>query len=263
MELRLKSIKVDGQHDDCWWGISGECGANAKNEVYFIAVVWDMSGAPPKVMPLSSDLIPEMRTVEDLAHEMSPGETIEFGEDGLLLWPMKQVVGGLNYQIVVVESDQKDRDSGKSISETVRSVQNQLNRAFTGLEYVASDLERDQDEARRKEEARLDKLEKEQAELRRQQQAAAAKNGTAPAPAQPVDLKPIADSVALMSPMRYLKIAEAAAIIPDIVAGVLKADGNEKMGVMQSSLKISRDEPARLEQKDGYATVVLDLSIGQ
>jgi papain like protease len=108
--LYLTRLKLLDSFD---WALFG----SATNELYISTMVWDLSGQPPQVFPplqLTSDALRFYR-LED-------GQTVPFVGDGLLLWPLQHIRGGLYVRIVVMESDQEVRDVGERMAAIHKSV---------------------------------------------------------------------------------------------------------------------------------------------
>lgn len=88
-----------------------------RNEIYGAALVYDLSGKAPRVIP-----IPDRSQVPDLSHSMRPGDTLKFLGDGLQLWPQQSVEGGLNVQLFLMESDTDARTVGDKLGKVADAV---------------------------------------------------------------------------------------------------------------------------------------------
>jgi hypothetical protein len=88
----------------------------AVNNIYLVAVTWDLSGQPPRVFP-PADLGSNFPSDAVLTYNMVEGETVDFVGDGLQLWPAQRIVGGLYVRIFVAESDEEKRKLGQRIAE--------------------------------------------------------------------------------------------------------------------------------------------------
>lgn len=84
---------------------------NTKNEVYFIAWAWDLSGQPIQLYPAS------VHDFGKLLIPMKAGIARSFIGEGINLFPARRVTGGLSLRIQLWESDQDVRDLGKTIKE--------------------------------------------------------------------------------------------------------------------------------------------------
>lgn len=99
------------------------------NQIYGAAIIWDLSGQPPRVIG-----IPERQGKEALAYAMRPNESLRFIGDGLQLWPQKAVEGGLHVQMVLMESDSDLRNIGEKIGKVREAVaESSLGRALAGF----------------------------------------------------------------------------------------------------------------------------------
>ena len=111
-------------HEDFDFALFGD----ATNELYLSAVVWDLSGEPPLIFP------PKNAEALKGTYSVEPGREIAFVGDGLLLWPMKPVVGGLYVRILVLENDDDVRAIGKRLDLLRRKVQeHELTAALVAL----------------------------------------------------------------------------------------------------------------------------------
>ncbi|MCB0713537.1 MAG: hypothetical protein KDD67_14515 [Ignavibacteriae bacterium] len=94
----------------------------SKNDVYFIAWAWDMSGKPVHFYPSVN------AAKEDVVIPLKVGKLRHFIGEGINLFPARKVKAGLSVRIQIWESDQKTRDFGKTlrtVSETIQ--QSELN----------------------------------------------------------------------------------------------------------------------------------------
>jgi hypothetical protein len=101
--LSLKSLTLKSSFD---WSLFGK----AVNEVYLLAVLWDLSGQPPQVWPVAN------ATAVPGQYQMQEGDVWQFLGDGLLLWPPRTVVGNLYVRLVLMESDADIRNIGLQVS---------------------------------------------------------------------------------------------------------------------------------------------------
>lgn len=121
--LALKSIKLTE-------GFEGFLGnlLDSKNEVYFIAWTWDLSGQPINKYP-GDDVNPETAKFN-----IKVGKVVEFIGDGIVLFPKREVKGGIGVHIQLWESDEDIQNIGDvmiQVSETIQK--SDLNKAITAI----------------------------------------------------------------------------------------------------------------------------------
>lgn len=122
VSLYLRSVKLLDSFD---WSLFGK----ATNELYLSAVVWDLSGKPPRVFP------PEQISDQDArVYRLTDGQTVNFVGDGLQLWPAERITGGLYVRLVVMESDNDVREVGRRLGAVHEAVKKSpLPRALEAL----------------------------------------------------------------------------------------------------------------------------------
>lgn len=122
VSLYLRELTLNESFDFALFG-------EATNELYVLAICWDLSGKPPVVFP------PEQ--LKDLAkseYRMEKGDTLRFVGDGLQLWPSTKVVGGLYVRVVIMENDDDVREIGKQVERVRAGVESSgLATALIGL----------------------------------------------------------------------------------------------------------------------------------
>jgi hypothetical protein len=119
--LYLRSLRLLEDFDFALFG-------NATDELYVVAVAWDLSGAPPIVFP------PAHAAALKGTHTASPGEVVQFVGDGLQLWPLQSIVGGLYVRIVIMENDDDVRSIGQRMAQLRGAVsQHQLTTSLAAL----------------------------------------------------------------------------------------------------------------------------------
>lgn len=107
--LYLKSLVLKESFD---WALFGR----AVNELYIVAICWDLSGAPPVVFPaIPAEAIKG-------SYRVRKGEHTTFISDGIQLWPPRSVVGGLHTRILVMENDDNVRDLGQRMAQLTEVV---------------------------------------------------------------------------------------------------------------------------------------------
>jgi len=82
---------------------------NPDNEIYFTSIAWDYSGNSPFVYP------PKGMKGSDFSIPMKAKTTRQFIGDGVMIWPAKTVVGGLNVAILIYECDDDVRATGEKL----------------------------------------------------------------------------------------------------------------------------------------------------
>lgn len=101
--LSLKAITLNRNFD-------GFLSNFSQNNIYILSAAWDLSDNPINYYP-SSD--------SDLANctiNISAGQTVEFPDKGIPVFPKRKVVGGIAYKILIMESDQNVRNLGSLLS---------------------------------------------------------------------------------------------------------------------------------------------------
>jgi hypothetical protein len=89
---------------------------NTRNEVLFMAWGYDLSGEPPWLWP-GKDI-----DLETLRSSLKPGEAREFLGAGALLFPARQVYGGIALRLQIWESDAGTRRLGKTIEDVSKAI---------------------------------------------------------------------------------------------------------------------------------------------
>jgi hypothetical protein len=87
-----------------------------RNEVLFLAWGYDLSGEAPWLWP-GKDI-----DVETLRNSLKAGETREFLGAGALLFPARQIYGGIALRIQIWESDSDVRRLGKTIEDVSKAI---------------------------------------------------------------------------------------------------------------------------------------------
>jgi hypothetical protein len=82
---------------------------NPLNEIYFTCIAWDYSGNPPFVYP------PKGLKGADFIIPIKAKTTRQFIGNGIMLWPARIVVGGLNVVILIYECDNDVRAVGERL----------------------------------------------------------------------------------------------------------------------------------------------------
>jgi hypothetical protein len=90
--------------------------SNKANEIYFFAWAWDMSGKPVNLYPGS------IIDSKEVFIKIKKGSLREFIGEGIDLFPKREVKGGIAIRIQLWESDQKQRDFGKAMSDTADAI---------------------------------------------------------------------------------------------------------------------------------------------
>ncbi|MBI5477699.1 MAG: hypothetical protein HY906_02520, partial [Deltaproteobacteria bacterium] len=127
--LYLKSLTLTESFD---WSLFGK----ATNELYLVAVAWDLSGRMPHVFPptdqgLQKGVDPALAGGVYLAKE---GDRIVFVGDGIQLWPLSKFVGGLYVRVLVMESDSNARKAGERLAQVREAIEKHaLVSALAGL----------------------------------------------------------------------------------------------------------------------------------
>jgi hypothetical protein len=109
--LYLRSLTLNESFD---WSLFGD----ATNELYVVAITWDLSGAPPRVFPPTEFELPKG------VYAVERDVEFRFVGDGLQLWPPKRFAGGLYVRVVVMEND----DDVRRIGERLRTVRDAVER---------------------------------------------------------------------------------------------------------------------------------------
>lgn len=113
ISLYLKSITLNESFDFNLLGSS-----RAMNELYVVAIAWDLSGNPPQVFP--PDLLADNAK---LTYQLKKGEKINFIGNGLQLKAKGKVEGGLYLRLIVMESDSEARQLGEQMAKVRETVQ--------------------------------------------------------------------------------------------------------------------------------------------
>lgn len=105
--LSLKSLKLTE-------GFNGFLGNifNSKNNVYFVAWAWDLSGQPICQYP------GENVDVKNVIIPLKVGRLREFIGEGINLFPKRKITGGIAIRLQLWESDEDTRKLGKVIADT-------------------------------------------------------------------------------------------------------------------------------------------------
>lgn len=99
---------------------------NKKNEVYFLAWCWDLSGKPIHIYPGSAEEIGK------LIIPMIENDVREFIGQGVNLFPKRKIKGGIAVRIQIWESDHKARENGRILEEVTNAInQSELNNLLT------------------------------------------------------------------------------------------------------------------------------------
>ncbi|MFH0801164.1 MAG: hypothetical protein V2A78_02075 [bacterium] len=109
--LALKSIKLTKGFEGFLQSLF-----NRTNEVFFLSWAWDLSGNPPVKYPglgaePQSCIIP-----------LQVGQVRQFLGSGILLSPARTITAGLAVRIMLWESDQGERDFGKTMTEVANTL---------------------------------------------------------------------------------------------------------------------------------------------
>lgn len=121
--LALKSIELTE-------GFEGFLGNlfDKTNEVYFLAWTWDMSGQPVNKYP-GDGVDPE--TVK---FNLKVGNVREFVGDGIILFPKREVKGGIGVHIQLWESDKDIQNIGNVMVQVAETIQkSNLNNVLTAI----------------------------------------------------------------------------------------------------------------------------------
>ncbi len=112
VSLTLRTLRLNQSFDFALFG-------SATSELYLAALVWDLSGAAPRVYPDLREL-----SVEQMkgAYRAKRGGEIRFVGDGLTLWPGQPVVGALYVRLLILESDKDLRELGAKMGTLVKQV---------------------------------------------------------------------------------------------------------------------------------------------
>ena len=101
------------------------------NDIYFIAWVWDLGGQPVCQYPGAG------AAREDVIIPIRVGNVREFIGQGINLFPKRKVTGGIAIRIQLWESDQKERNFGKVLSDTADAIQkSKLNNLLSGISLL-------------------------------------------------------------------------------------------------------------------------------
>ncbi len=101
------------------------------NDIYFIAWVWDLSGQPVCQYPGAG------ANVQDVIIPVSVGNVREFIGQGINLFPKRNITGGIAIRIQLWESDRKERNFGKVLSDTADAIQkSELNNLLSAVSLL-------------------------------------------------------------------------------------------------------------------------------
>lgn len=89
---------------------------NTKNEIYFVAWAWDLSGQPVNLYP-GQNFEPK-----DVLIPITVGTIREFIGEGINLFPKRTVKGGIAIRIQLFESDENTRNLGKTMVDTAEAI---------------------------------------------------------------------------------------------------------------------------------------------
>lgn len=103
--LAIKSLHVTSKWDKLWSFLG------RRKQIYFLSVAFDLSGEEPIVFP--------PKTVSSAAvFNVTPGESISFTlGDGVPLFPLREICGGLVAYISVIEADKGIRHIGEVMTQ--------------------------------------------------------------------------------------------------------------------------------------------------
>lgn len=88
----------------------------ADNEIFFLTWGWDLSGQDPVLRPEAGT------PAQDLVNQLRAGERVGFLGDGVVVFPAREVAGGISLRVQVWESDQGVRDMGQTLKKVASSV---------------------------------------------------------------------------------------------------------------------------------------------
>jgi hypothetical protein len=124
--IALKSIKLLKGFEGILGGIF-----NKKNEVFFTAMAWDLSGNPVVEYPGKE------ATAESCLIPLKVGDLREFLGAGIALFPARIITAGITLRIFLWESDAKARAFGKSMVELSNTIKtSKLNNLISALSLV-------------------------------------------------------------------------------------------------------------------------------
>lgn len=109
--LGIKSLMLEKDFDGILGGLF-----DARNEIYFTAWAWDLSGAPIYQYP-GKDV-----SEEDVIIPMKSGILREFIGEGINLFPKRLIKGGMGVRIQIWESDKGTRDFGEVLGQVADSI---------------------------------------------------------------------------------------------------------------------------------------------
>ena len=99
--LAIKSLQVTSRWDNLWKFLG------RRQQIYFLSVVFDLSGKEPTILPPSA-------VSAQAIYQVRPGETISFTlGDGAPLFPPREIYGGIVVYISVIEADKGIRHVGE------------------------------------------------------------------------------------------------------------------------------------------------------
>lgn len=107
---------------------------NPRNQIYFVAWAWDLSGNPVTFYP-EQEVDPQTLIIPLVRDE----ERQMIG-DGILLFPKRQVAGGIHVRVQIWESDQKEREFGKRMKKVAKKVKASKLNNLLGLVATAGGI---------------------------------------------------------------------------------------------------------------------------
>jgi len=120
--LALKSITLKKDFDGLIEKLFKDINNLWQNEIYLVAWVWDLSGKPPVLYP-SPDLTGNF-DLQKCIFSVNVSEERTFGGVGINLLGKREIVGGINVRIQILECDRNTSDLGKTMTEVANTVQN-------------------------------------------------------------------------------------------------------------------------------------------
>lgn len=124
--LTLSSIRLDKNFDSF---------LQKKNEIYFLAWAWDLSGEPVYEYP-GKGAEPGQYVIPIVA-----GNVREFIGSGILLFPSRVVTAGMGVRIMIWESDQKARALGETLTKVSAEVKkSKLNNLLSAISLAGPQL---------------------------------------------------------------------------------------------------------------------------
>lgn len=124
--ISLKSIKLNKNFESFLGNIFDK-----KNEIYFLAWAYDLSGQPISFYPgegfENGDVIIPIRA----------GDIREFLGEGINLFAKRRIKGGIALRIQIWESDEKNRTLGETLKQTSSAIQeSKLNNLLSAVSMV-------------------------------------------------------------------------------------------------------------------------------